>query len=304
MSPMKRSKIFFLSMIVVFMGGLVHIDRIFFKRNSGFCVRFLYSCLPNNPEWDLTPPSPEEVDQLKQILGQKFHYLAKGCHCYAFISEDQQYVIKFHRYPSHMRLFPWLNHPFSYRFDERRKKIKEYNRQRLRSNLQSYKESYLHLKEETGLILLHINATENLYPMVTLVDKTQAQYRVPLDKVTFILQRKADLIYPTLDKLLRENRRDDAKKVISDVIHLITTCCQRGYVDKDPVLRKNYGLLSDRAIHIDVGDLIKNEAVKSKENYIPHVKEMTGNLRKRLEQNDAELLEHYDQEISSLKNRR
>lgn len=295
-----KCKIFITAILILWIGCLAHVDRIFFKRNSSFCVRFLYSSLQNNLEWDLPTPSTEQKELLDEILKQKFFYLAKGAHCYAFVSEDQKYVIKFHRYPSHMRIFPWLNHTFSYQFSERRKKIKEYNFRRLRINLASYRDSYQNLKEETGLILLHINQTDDLRRTVTLIDKTQSEYKVPLDKVTFILQHKADLIYPTLDRLVNDRKLEEAKQAVSHIIQLITSCCQKGYVDQDPILRRNYGLLKDRAIHIDIGDLVKNEAISLKENYTSHVREMTESLRKRLEENYPELLAHYHGEIEKL----
>jgi hypothetical protein len=245
-------------------------------------------------------PSSDQKVLLDEILQQKFHYLAKGLHCYAFISEDQKYVIKFHRYASHMRLFPWLTHPFSYHFNERRKKIKEHNFQRLHVNFTSYKSSYQHLKDETGVIFLHINPTECLHKVVTLVDKAQAEYKISLDQVTFILQHKAAMIYPTLDKLLSEKKIEEAKGVISHIIQLMRACCKKGYVDKDPILRKNYGLLKERAIHIDVGDLVLQEGISLKENYIPHIKEMTESLRKKLELLCPSLLDHYHQEMATL----
>ncbi len=295
-----RDKILFITMFVLLAACFAKVDRIFFKRNNSFSIRFLYSSLPCNIEWDLPPPTPEQNKLLDEILGQKFHYLAKGCHCYAFVSEDKNYVIKFHRYASHMRIFPSLTHALSYQFNERRKKIMEHNFQRQHINFTSYRESYLNLRDETGVILLHINPTDNLRKTVTLVDKTQAHYQVSLDDVTFLLQRRADLIYPTLDRLLSENKLAEAKDVVSNIIHLITACCQKGYVDEDPILDRNYGLLEDCAIQIDVGDLVKNEKIALRENYIPHVKERTESLRKRLEKNHPELLEHYDREIESL----
>jgi hypothetical protein len=293
--------ILFLSMFALFLGTLARIDRIFFKRNHDFCILFLYSSLPNQPEWDLPPLLPEEESALDKILKQKFCYLGKGTHCYAFLSEDQKYVIKFHRFPSHMRIFPWLTHPLSYQFSKHRKKIKDYNMKKLYYNLENYKNSYRDLKEESGLILLHINKTDSLHRRVTLVDRTKAEYQVSLDQVTFILQHKADLIYPTLDRLIKEDKIDEAKKVVSNIIHLIATSNQKEYIDNDPVLHRNYGLLSDyRAIHIDIGDLIKKKGGTLRENDIPHVKEMTESLRKRLENTYPQLLEHYHQEINSL----
>lgn len=297
---MRKSKALLLIALFLFTALLVRIDRLFFKQNSSFCARFLFTCLPNETQWDLPSPAEAELAQLDEVLAQKFHYLGKGAHCYAFVSEDQNYVIKFHRYASHMRIFPWLNHPFAYKFDPKRIKIKEYNLQKLQYNLQNYKNSYLDLKEETGLIFLHINRTDYLKRFVTLVDKTQAQYSIPLDKVTFILQRKADLIYPTLDELYQNNRLEEGKEIVSNIIHLIQHCCEKGYVDEDPVLRKNYGLLGTKAIHIDIGDLVHKPEIAQRENYIPHVKEMTESLRKRLETQYPELLQHYHNEINAL----
>jgi hypothetical protein len=77
-------------------------------------------------------------------------------------------------------------------------------------------------------------------------------------------------------------------------------CCKKGYEDKDPVLHKNYGLLKERAIHIDVGDLVLQEGISLKENYIPHIKEMTESLRTRLESLHPALLDHYHQEMATL----
>lgn len=290
----------FLALAVLFACALVRIDRIYFKRNHSFSVRFLYSCLPNNPSWDLPPPTPEQNRILDVVVQQKFHYLAKGCHTYAFLSEDGKYVLKFHRYASHMRKFPWLNHPFSYRFDPKRKKIREHNLAKLDANMQSYKESYLNLQTETGLILLHINRTHHLQRTVTIVDATGADYKISLDEVTFQLQHRADLIFETLDRLALEEKTEEAKKVISHIIQLIVHCSQKGYVNQDPVLRKNYGLLADRAIHIDVGDLVRNDTVSLKENYIPIVWEVTRRLRERLELKSPGLLQYYQQEIGSL----
>jgi hypothetical protein len=293
-------KILIATLLVCWIGCLAHVDRIYFKRNRSFSIRFIYSSLPHHPEWDLAPPTIEQQQLLDQILKQKFRYLAKGNHCYAFISADDKYVIKFHRYPSHMRIFPWLNHPFSYLFSQRRKKIKEHNFRRLKANFTSYRDSYQNLREETGLILLHINPTDHLRKSVTLIDKTQAEYQVPLDKVTFILQHKAEMIYTALDRLIKEKKIHEAKQVVSNIIQLIASCCQKGYIDEDPVLRKNYGLLQNRAIHIDIGDLIKNREISLKEKYIPYLKETTRSLHQWIEANYPELLEHYFQEIENL----
>src|SRR5579862_699706 len=292
----------FVGMLILWVILLIPIDRYFFKKNASFSIRFLYSCMPNRPEWNLPILTSEQDRELNTILSQEFTYFAKGTHCYAFMSQDRKYIIKFHRYPSHMRIFPWLNHPFAYIFDKKRMRTKEYNLKRYDYFMSNYKSSFENLREETGVFLLHINRTDHLKKMVTLVDKTANRYRVSLDDVTFILQKRADLIYPTLEQFLARKEKHKAEEAISHILNLIVQSCQKGYVNKDPVLKRNYGLLEHCAMYIDIGDLMQSNEIKRPENYIPHVKEVTADLRAWIAQNHPELMDHYDKFILCLKN--
>jgi hypothetical protein len=287
----------FLGLFFFFLSCLIPIDRYFFKNNASFSIRFLYTSMPNCPEWDI---SCEQDPLLDSILSQDFTYLAKGTHCYAFVSQDQKYIIKFHRYPSHMRLFPWLNRPLAYVFDAKRIRIKEYNLDRYSYFMNNYKTSFQDLKEETGVILLHINRTDNLKKTITLIDKTKNRYRVCLDQVTFILQHRANMIYPTLQQCLDNDDLEKAKEAISHVISLIVQSCQKGYVNNDPVLKRNYGLLADRAMYIDIGDLVRKEEIRNPENYIPHLREVTQDLRAWIIDRKPELLQHFEEEVNFL----
>jgi len=42
--------------------------------------------------------SDQEHQELAQILNQKFSYIGKGAQCYAFVSDDQLYVLKFFKF--------------------------------------------------------------------------------------------------------------------------------------------------------------------------------------------------------------
>ena len=46
---------------------------------------------------------------------------------------------------------------------------------------------------------------------------------------------------------------ESAKNVISSVFQLIDFLGQKGIVDNDPILRKNFGLIEDIAVQIDIG---------------------------------------------------
>ncbi len=297
-----RSKVYrnigLIAALAVWIVALAGVDRLFFKRSSSFSCRFIYSCLPNDPKWDLPPLSDQQEKLLQKVLGQKFHYLAKGNHCFAFISEDQKYVLKFHRYPSHLRIFPWLHiHALSYQWSQKRKKIKAHNLDRLESILTSYRNSYLDLQEETGVLAVHINRTNNLKKTVTLIDNSHAEHKVRLDDATFILQHKAELIYPRLAQLMQENRVDEAKKILDQIIQLITSSSQKGYIDQDSALHRNYGLLTDRAIHIDVGDLVEDKSIQIQESYLPYIAKTTESLAQELCKNYPELFKHWNKRL-------
>lgn len=288
------------TMIALFCWSLVRLDDAAFKQNDHFNIRYIQSNLPANPQWETAPPSEADLSAIDEILDQPFYYMAKGSHAFAFLSQDGRYVIKFHKYPSHMRILPWVNRPFAYQFSKRRLKIKEYNFKKLDYHMSSYKNSFENLKEETGLIYVHTNPTSDLHLYATLVDKTGNHYDIPLDHVTFILQQRANLLYTTLDALKEQDAIDTSKQIISSMIQLFVNCCQKGYVDEDPILRKNYGIIDNKAIHIDIGDMAYREEIKEREHYIPHVKEMTASLRKRIVKDYPYLLEHYEQEINNL----
>ncbi|MBS0620128.1 MAG: hypothetical protein JSS61_01540 [Verrucomicrobia bacterium] len=288
-----RTRILFFGASLLFAVSVVHLDRLYFKQGRSFSPRFHLSHLPNRPEWDVAP-----VDT-GHIFDQEFHYLAKGAHCFAFASEDGKYVLKLHRYPSHLRILSWIGHPFGYLFSEKRKKIKTYNLERLSYHLNNYKRAYEKLRDETGLIAVHLNKTEPKQ-QITLVDASGARYKIPLNETTYLLQHRAELIYPTLDKLVARGELATAQEIVSHIIGLISSCCEKGYIDQDPILRKNYGLYGTSAIHIDVGDLVEDPTVKEREKRIAHVQEMTASLRLRLVRDYPELVDHYDAEISSL----
>lgn len=295
-----RNNFLFLFMVLLFGCALKGVDRFFFSQNAHFCIWQLYCSSSRISEWEAPRLTADEEKQIYEILGQKFSYLAKGAHCAAFISEDNKYVIKFLRFPSQFRPFSWFRYVFSFHFSDERKSIRQYNLNHLNYHLENYIHCFEELKEESGLIFLHINHTDHLHRDIVLTDQLGAEYRVPLDRMTFMVQHKADLIYPTLDRLVFEKKIDQAKDAVSQLIHLFVVCAQKGYVDNDPILRNNYGFFGDRAIHIDIGDMVKNEEVKKRENYIPYIRETTASMKHRLVEQYPELLDHYERELDRL----
>ena len=108
----------------------------------------------------------------------------------------------------------------------RAKKIwkKEYKLQR---DFESYRMAFDELKEETGLVLVHLNPTDWIGKEIMISDKSNVKHAIALDRFNFILQRRADLVYPTIDRLVGEGNIDGAKQALSSILDLFVSRCQK-----------------------------------------------------------------------------
>lgn len=282
--------VFFIPLLV-FVATLVSLDRYFLKLCDGFCVRNIYSTLPPVSSPDLSPcPS----------FHQPFYYLAKGHQSYVFLSQDNKYVIKFYRFPSHLRPFPWLNHPLSHlgsRFGLKRKEIQKYNHQKLASSFASYALAYKELEKESALLYIHLHPTSHLKQTITLIDPLGACYLVPLDKMHFVVQQKVDLIFPTLERFLASGQHKQARELISSIVHLLATQWRKNITNNDPILEKNYGCIGTRAICLDVGRFVKKPSSLPLHEEVHH---LAHSLASWLKEKDPELFHFYLEEIHGL----
>jgi len=215
------------------------INHLFVKRNEGFSLHHIYSSLQERPEWNIA--IEQDIKKVIPLLDQKFYYLKRGHQTYAFISADQKYVLKFYRFPSHMRKFSWATSPLSYFFGSSREETTRYNWRKLEDSFSSYKLAREELAEESGLLYVHLNPTKTLQQKVQLIDRLGKQYEIDLDRTHCILQRKGNLLFPLLEKFKYQNDRIGIQKVTSGLIQLIAKRIKKGIEDKDEVLHKNYG---------------------------------------------------------------
>lgn len=288
---------FFLTFFCLFAAALFQLDRHFLKENDGFCLRTILGQVPFHEQWVINAPLSLE---LRDALNQPYHYLAKGHQSYVFASEDGKHVIKCYRFPSHMRIFPWLNHPLSYHFNPGRRKIMDYNHEKLDLSFNSYKIAFEQLPSETGIEWIHLNQTACNYPNVHLIDQTGNHYHVPLDQLSCVMQKRFALIFDALETMRAKNDREKILSVVSSLLHCIAERCREGIVDKDPVLGKNYGWDGTQVVYIDIGRFIRES--KLKENLSPkeQAAQITPILVDWLQNYDEELLKVYNEMLNSL----
>jgi hypothetical protein len=291
---MKKFSLYILTFSLLIL-SISLLDRYFLKLNDGFCIRTILNILPPDQERE---SSLLPLTDLSSVFSQEFHYLARGHQSYAFISADEKYVIKFYRFPSHLRPFPWLNHPISSRFSTRRQQIMEYNLEKLDLTFNSYKIAYEEMPEETGLLWIHLTSSSNWNQTITLIDRTGNRYTVPLDPLCFVVQKKAELIFPSLEETLSHHDLEGAKRIIDGICELITARSQKGIKDTDAILEKNYGWDGNRALSIDVGRFI---SAQTEENLCHEVHAITYPLENWLQTREPELLEYYKEKIENIR---
>ena len=169
----KKTKILLQTLsVALFPLLLLAVGLSFCCRHRGFSVDKITSKLFYEEDWEIEPLSQKEQEFLQQdVFGQTFYYLGAGLQWYAFVSEDQKYVLKFFKM-HHLMPKDWLNNfPFSL-FENYRFKHVDKKKQLLEVIFNSVKFSYDHIKRETGLIYVHLNKTHLLKQKIHLIDQS------------------------------------------------------------------------------------------------------------------------------------
>lgn len=249
------------------------------RETDGFTIAKIRPSHAFHPEWEVGGGSlPSD------ILKQPFYYLDSGGQCFAFLSADGQYVLKF--FKNHFRSV----FPLSAKKQAKREK-------KLLRDFTSYTIAFQELREECGLLYLHINPTEHLQKRVSIVDKLGIQHELSLDQHAFILQKRADLVYPYFERLIQRGEKEEARAAISALVALIADRCQKGIFDEDARIHRNFGFIDKQAILIDVGRLRKDATRMQREVYTQDVRIITKRWRAWLLQQDPSLSAFLDQEI-------
>ena len=288
----KRLVITVIALLTVYFGykAVLAYDR----RCDGFTLEKITSQLPYNSQWDVAV-TREQIDRANVILKQPFYYLARGFQCYAFQSADGKYVLKFVRH-QRLRLSEYARFLPDIGFIDRWKKhkIAEGNK-RANYLFSSLKTAFEAVPAETALVFVHINKTKGRHGSVTIIDRIGDRYTIQLDDFEFVLQKKANWIEPTIDKLMSEGRVDEAKVRIDQIFQLLADCAHKGIQDQDGALirKHNLGFLDDRAIDIDSGKLTSKVGIRKRARFTEDLQRLRP-LKKWLQERYPGLALHFE----------
>lgn len=231
--------------------------------------------------WSIGPLSAEKEKAVESALAQKFTYMGSGAQAYVFFSEDGKSVLKLFKkkrfeVPTWIQMLP----PLPYKMKKLQGK-----RDNLIKDFTSYQIAYNELRDETALLLVHLDRT----PLHYTVNIENSQ--VHLADYAFILQKRGELVYSALEQNVKEGQLEAAKQSISSLIHLLKARCDKGVADRDPNFSKNYAFLGTQAVEIDIGRFSHTTVHDPK---IPNdFKKWLGNL-------SPELLTHFEHEYEQV----
>lgn len=223
--------------------------RLYFTVTAGFTEGNIKTDLSREPDHGLALLSKHELAEIHTLLDQPFSYLGKGCQSYVFLSADKQYVLKFLKLQRFRPQFYLEALAFLPPVQARLEKKTAEKRGKLDALIDSWKIAYKDLKNETGLVYLHLNHGDMFKKPITITDKMGLNHMIDPDEVVFLVQKKADMLCPEIEK------RDIASSKIL-IRNLVTTLLDeyaRGLGDNDHALMQNTGVIGDQPVHIDVG---------------------------------------------------
>lgn len=250
---------FFAISLCCFIVCLSLLERQLFKANRGFCLHVIEAPIPPHPDSNPPMPFPQE------LFDQPFYFLGKGAQSFVFESQDHKAVLKFYRFPSHLRRFRWAGHPLGYLFSSSRKNTKEYNMRRFELSFHSYSLAAGPLVDETAILYAHLQPTETLNQKAHLIDRLGRHYMLPLDSVAFLVQKKGVPFQTQFKEALKQKNEQLCKEMIDELVALIQRRSAHLITDLDNMDNDNYGWLDGRAIHLDVGRFQEDELLCSPE---------------------------------------
>lgn len=229
--------------------------RVYYRMTDDIRLSNMQYEVPFHKEWEIPPLSPLEQTRLNAILDQPFHYIGKGAQSYAFASQDNRYVLKFFKF-KHLKPSWFVDLlPNVYPFKNYKETQSARKQKKLEGVFEGYRLAYQVHKEDSGIIYIHLNPSDNLHKTVVIKDKLGFTRHVDLDKFVFILQEKARTTRNVMKDLLNAGDTETAKVRIRQIFDLYVSEYQKGIYDRDHGVMHNTGFVNTKPIHLDVGKL-------------------------------------------------
>ncbi len=269
--------------LLILCGCLIGTARFTHHQTHGFRLSKIQNNFCEESVWIASDLPSEE------LFTQRYHYLGRGLQSFVFASEDGKYVIKLfnNRYQRHMSAYcllstlpllgPWAQERYAY------------FHAKLLKTFSSYQIAENELHSEAGLVFTHLNPSNNLPERLTIVDPLHIEHTINPNEFGFIIQKRANMVYPTLLSYIEAGHIEKAKDAIASLIHLFIAKYEKGIADNDPLIRTNYGFIDRTPVQIDVGPFSKAPLIADPSHYSLEVLKATNSLKHWLEDHCPDL---------------
>ncbi len=267
----------------------IAIFRIVLHFNHGFHPWAITRNMPDNLA------SFETNDAPLNILEKKFYFLAKGKQAFAFQSECGKYVLKIpnNHYYRRLQLLKCLPKiPFV------SQKI-AYNTLKLNKTFKSYLIACTDLKEHSAIVYAHLSPSSRLQLSLQLVDSLGREYKVPAAPLAFLIQKKAELVYPYLSSLRETGSFEEAECALDALLNYLERRCQLGIGDNDPLIRTNLGYIDGSPVQIDIGPFSYDPEIANPKVYQKELLRICTSLNEWLNVHFPEVRDHFARQLKS-----
>lgn len=272
--------------------------------SAGFRLNKIWFELPDNANWRVSLDD-KELNDLSQILNQEFTYLGKGRQSYVFESKDHKHVIKFFRYHLVRPRLGLHLLKFSKKLDDYRKYRIHKKHQQFEDWMNSYKVAYDELRDESGIVYVHLVRTDAFHKKVHVKDKLGRSYHIDLDNVGFLIQKKTELFSSTIRNLVKKHDIAGLKKIIHVYLETLATRNLKGIKNKDHSWIKNYGNIGLEEIYeIDTGRYSFHQPSLNEHELFVYLLRYAHPLQKYLQDKMPEIIPYYHEEICQVAKRR
>ncbi len=250
-----------------------------------------------------TTPRPKEALEescpapIASLLGQQFHYFARGKQSFVFLSEDGEYVLKIFNNTYQRKIkalhllsfLPWIG--------QWAKEKELYFQSKLERTFESYQIAMSQMQEKSGLCYTHLFPSRSLPKKLTLIDPLHIAHTVDPNTMGFLIQKRVQLAYPCLKSWINEGKWEEAQAALHSLMELFFWKFRNGIADNDPLIRTNYGFAGTTACQIDVGPLSKDDSLKMIAHQQTEITRIVASLKKWLNENGPELIPFLDREL-------
>lgn len=267
--------------------ALIGTIRLYYNLTDDFHLGNITFPLERREEWDF-PANSQEIEEVREILAQKFTYIGKGAQSYVFGSEDGKWVIKFFKF-KHLKpsFFISLLPPIG-PLEEIKTQNEKRKKRKLEGVFEGHLIAYRYNKDNSGVKFLHFNPTVGLHLKTHLVNKLGFEHAYDLSSVVFVLQKKGETLRTTLSKLFKDGNGALAAQRAIKVLDMYREEYQRHVWDRDHGISHNIGFIEDQPFHLDVGKLSYTQEPQSKEFYQNDLKTVARKINQWAQENYLE----------------